>query len=97
MTDDLPCWYLKTSHENGESHRIQQDKRKAMEKGVVTEKQRMDFPLCVAMVTAVDGGWLISCTAVQLRGERQRKACWRMESIHFSHNIQECHCGDQLI
>lgn len=53
---------------------IQQDKRKEMRgcRGRRWRWQRMDFPLCVAMVTAVDGGWLISCTAVELGGERER-------------------------
>lgn len=53
---------------------IQQDKRKEMRgcRGRRWRWQRMDFPLCVAMATAVDGGWLISCTAVELGGERER-------------------------
>ena len=65
-----------------ELHLNQQDKRKKGRgrKGgggggegglLVTERRRMDFPLCVAMATAVDGGWLISCTAVELGGERE--------------------------
>lgn len=53
--DDLRRFKFKKQHTNAELHLIQQDKRKEREKGVVTETQRMDFPLCVAMATAVDG------------------------------------------